>query len=863
MKNPPSTQPYGPYLISVFNNSIRSLQCAGVYNTVSTPNTMAVGISNMNKIISSTVTTVRMTIIIATPVPASVSLMIAYTTGPTISYTGTNTPAIANSTTFVFNNVVVTATNSTFIIGNFTVKNPPSTQSYTMTFTTFVNSSGTQYKIDTFTSTIFCNPGVMSATLTPGNLSINSINTYTFSLTLTNPLISGSFINVVVPSILVLSGSCASNVSGASCSRSGSNVTVTTTSTLSASIVQITFTVQNPNSVQTTGVFTAFTYYSGYTSLVDNMTAGPTVTFTANEVTTASITPQSTTIASSTSYQFSITNKDPIPIGGYFTLTFPSTVTCGSSSLTVNVLSSSLDGTCSALCSSNVVTFSSCMQLTAKTNTTPIALSISPVTNPSSFAPSNYFTFFSYDINGRMINYLNSSVASFRVTMDTMAPLTATITPTSFVVNQPNMYTFVVVFTATHVTGDYLTIVFPSSMSPPSTPSCTSVSGLTAAACSIVSGNIKVIMTFGGGFPSNKTVSFNISSVTNGQLAQSNDFSIQSSDTNNFAMETGTSSVTYTPATITTVSVNNNNNIVVLNKSNVTLTVSTPFTLQSSYLASNTQLIITIPPDFTIGSTCSSTLGTCSPANSTAYTITGIGLTVSSVVITLTNITLPYFSSTSSSFSLSYQYGSTLVAQANSGITVSVYCTPPCMQCSTSKTACLSCLPNPPTTNTFIYYDASTLTCLDSCPSTGYFINTNNDCLACNVSCKTCVSSTNCSSCKATFALSNFVCVSSCPTKQYNNSGFCTDCPAPCDTCQNATYCLTCLTGNFFNGTCPASCPTGYYSASQICTLCPINCSACNSNTNCTNCSANYFFLNYQCLSTCPNGYFSNATNCT
>ena len=121
----------------------------------------------------------------------------------------------------------------------------------------------------------------------------------------------------------------------------------------------------------------------------------------------------------------------------------------------------------------------------------------------------------------------------------------------------------------------------------------------------------------------------------------------------------------------------------------------------------------------------------------------------------MTNVTLPYLNPTSTSFSLLYRYNSIPVSEITSGVTVSVYCTAPCKQCGASKTACLSCLPSP---NTFIYYVSENSTCLDVCPTTGYYIDVNNNCLACLVSCKTCVSSTNCTSCRPNFARSNWVC---------------------------------------------------------------------------------------------------------
>lgn len=518
MRNPPSTQAYGSYSISIMSGTQKSLACTSVFNTVSTPATFSGGLTFNSKLISNSSTIARFTFAIPTtlPIPAFTYAILTYTTGPTLVYTGTMT-SNPSSGTFIFSNIVNTVTSGTFSIGNFTYTNPPSTMSYTLTIKFYVNSSGNTYDIGIWSNIYNCNPGVMTGALTPGSLSINAISTYSLSLTTVNNLVSGSFINLIVPSNLVISSTC--NVIGASCAYSSNNITVTFSSARPAGTFNINFQIKNPGSVQTTTTFTAFSYYSGYTSLVDNLTSGITVTFTANPITSASINPQQNQTSQSTSYQFSITNKDPIPIGGYFTLTFPTSVGCGSPTLVLTPISSSLDPTCTAQCVSSVVTFSNCMQSTVKTNTTPIAFSLSPIINPPSFAPSGYFQFYSYDSLSNMINYLNSSLSTFQVTMNTISSLSSTITAPSLTVNQAVTYSFQIVFSVPHVTFDYLTLTFPASMTPPSAPNCAVSSGLSSVSCSLVNGKIKVIMTFAFGFPNNKTVVFTIPNVNNNQRA--------------------------------------------------------------------------------------------------------------------------------------------------------------------------------------------------------------------------------------------------------------------------------------------------------------------------------------------------------
>lgn len=124
-----------------------------------------------------------------------------------------------------------------------------------------------------------------------------------------------------------------------------------------------------------------------------------------------------------------------------------------------------------------------------------------------------------------MINYLNSSLSTLQVTITTAQTLTPTITTNNYTVNQNGMYRFSIVLATTHSTNDYLLITFPSNIDVPASPVCSAYLGVSSVACSIVSGKIKVVLTFST-FPVDKTIAFNISSITNPQLVQTATFTI-------------------------------------------------------------------------------------------------------------------------------------------------------------------------------------------------------------------------------------------------------------------------------------------------------------------------------------------------
>ena len=97
-------------------------------------------------------------------------------------------------------------------------------------------------------------------------------------------------------------------------------------------------------------------------------------------------------------------------------------------------------------------------------------------------------------------------------------------------------------------------------------------------------------------------------------------------------------SATYVPSAIIVV-LNHNDQIAVYENSNLTITVTTPHTLQSPFLSSLTQLSIILPSSFT-----TTTNSSCSPScviTNRSITISSIGLKLRSFVVSLGNIVLP------------------------------------------------------------------------------------------------------------------------------------------------------------------------------------------------------------------------------
>jgi len=103
---------------------------------------------------------------------------------------------------------------------------------------------------------------------------------------------------------------CSVNITNSSsCSRIGQNISVRINGTVPAgSIIRVTVTiVLNAPDAITSASFQIYTYYDSlYDSLVDRLTSGLTVTFSANTITTGSVTPLNYTTYALTSYSFSL-----------------------------------------------------------------------------------------------------------------------------------------------------------------------------------------------------------------------------------------------------------------------------------------------------------------------------------------------------------------------------------------------------------------------------------------------------------------------------------------------------------------------------------------------------------------------------
>ena len=318
LRNPWSLYPFGPITFQILNSNIPSQNCSGINLTMTTPNTF----TNIYQfdlpstpLISTSYDALTLSLTIREPFPASTGyIMISYpdTLGMTFVGSGSvNNPTNTSITLGGLSGTDLTANGSLInMFFSLTIVTPPSSRSFSFTFTSLYFNSAVYYPIDTISTTITPLTGTLTdGSVIPTSSFVNDITSYTISFTTNNALKNGSYIRVVFPSTLSVSGTCSSTNGFISCSvtnTSAANLSVSGSIPASTNITLIFNQVKNPNQVYTTASIQIYTYWdSGLDSMVDTLTTGLTITPTVRPI-TVSVTPVSTTTYAYTNYVFSM-----------------------------------------------------------------------------------------------------------------------------------------------------------------------------------------------------------------------------------------------------------------------------------------------------------------------------------------------------------------------------------------------------------------------------------------------------------------------------------------------------------------------------------------------------------------------------
>lgn len=157
-----------------------------------------------------------------------------------------------------------------------------------------------------------------------------------------------------------------------------------------------------------------------------------------------------------------------------------------------------------------------------------------------------------------------------------------TVTPNSYVANDSSLYTFNVAFQIARYSGDRVLITLPTDVILSSTFDCSSLTtGMTISCSKYDSTTVNFILNFvNGSLSGQQNIKFTLSNLTNLWYAATRTFSVQATtnDTIYYYQESGSNVVNYQPAVLTS-SINNDNNIILLGQSRVSVTLTSPYKL--------------------------------------------------------------------------------------------------------------------------------------------------------------------------------------------------------------------------------------------------------------------------------------------
>ncbi len=330
-----------------------------------------------------------------------------------------------------------------------------------------------------------------------------------------------------------------------------------------------------------------------------------------------------------------------------------------------------------SLSNSTYMEFSNLCIRSVISNTSTISIIISNVLNPSSFKPTSSFTVEMFNGIYRQ-EFLNTGIT---VTMKESAVIPYfKVTPDSSIVNDANMYTFEINFQIRRFSGDRILIKFPTDVTLSNTFECSSLTtNMTISCAKVNSETLMFVLNFISAIYPGQSIKFTVQNFTNIWYTATRTFNVQTTtnDTTFFYQEEGSNFVSYQPAKIAA-TINNDNNIVLLGDSKMTVTLTSPFRLDKAGDASQLYIVMQVPTDLVPKSgTCVPSFGssTCTQASTQTFNITGISDFSSALNVRFTATTS--FFQTSAAFDIKLFFGSFLV-QSNSELRAARYCQTPC-----------------------------------------------------------------------------------------------------------------------------------------------------------------------------------------
>lgn len=798
------------------------------------------------------------------------------------------------------------------------VRNPPSTQPVSgfvlRTYTAkgeLENSSGINAQVTTTQGGDLTSCEIDTQTDT-----VNTKTLYTFTFTISNPVISTSYIQILLPSSITCQISTITPIFGfnygGSLPYTSSSSSITLTSLVSSYISgPMTFEFIIDSCVNPSNTMSAtLSLQIGYSNYISDFSSAFTIISTPGSINVISITPEILTINMITSYAFIFSSDEPIKSGSCIVIVFPNEIsiedqdTCSGSIIGISSLSKCQTRT-------NILTITEGFPLDFGTGT--ISFSIDKVTNPVSTKPTGIFS----------ITIFSSSTLEYKVSENLSKTITAspgtcllTIVPGSYTTGDSCIYTFTLTITNIISTGGSIYLQFPQELSLSFTL-FSSISGFPNPP-NIISTSVSISINnaFTAGSFTGK-LEFSVSSIRNPlSLKPSSSFIVQTSAdgylidsvnslvvvtmTNMHAFVTAVATVQnplvlgesfYTFDVIPYNPIPNGGILIVRPPDGIVLanSISCTVTGVKSYSCevSGNELKVTITDTNSItgsfqlvagsiknpGSTktayftLSSNDGTYGiDSNQCSIAMTSLA-TMKSCSLSLSNAYMSEVSTYSIQYSLS-SVPTSLEILSNSDLSSSTCflnsVSTPCIFTSfltitgnfdLTGTLIIESVLNPSQTNTYTI-SIKTLT------SDGFYIETSSVSynIICRSPCLTCSGSSSiCLSCDINSLypyLWDNTCHSNCQDSYFPTSDKkCSACSQPCLSCEySSNNCTSCVTGYLYNNICYEQCPSGSFLDDDKCSDCKTNCETCQSKDLCSACFAPYLLYKDSCLEKCTEG---------
>lgn len=278
------------------------------------------------------------------------------------------------------------------------------------------------------TTTLVASPSTLSGIAVMTATSVNMVTSYTFTITITDPLSSTGKIKIVVPTSIIIATSltsCATltgNGAGlgltAFCSFNSAENSVTfsalnsTASVIGAQTITIVMNgLKNPASTAPTGVFNVFTYYKANDGSLVASGSIPGVTATIAFIASSQVAISASSYIVNdqvVSYSVQLTVFNPIAAGGYILIYIPGEISVNPSAISgqcsINVNSTSFVSTVCTAATPNatgvMVNFTNPFVVDMTVGTVFVARMSAVFTNPASTRPTSSFGLYTYHPNG-------------------------------------------------------------------------------------------------------------------------------------------------------------------------------------------------------------------------------------------------------------------------------------------------------------------------------------------------------------------------------------------------------------------------------------------------------------------------------